>query len=964
MSKKEEKGQIAKGVISSVGWFVSTIWILFIVSAFFTLMYMSNVIFFRCKLLPFWVVGTSTIIAILGVVTLQIYFYEHVGIMSSLLKKKVDDASGVNKRAPYKTDMPSVGDMENYSLLSGDVNNSINGNGTVKNSSKVVGRVKCFVCWSIRSFCVVIGLLGSLVVLASLGGWIALTIKTDVKRYGNLEFEGLLGTAKLTREPQSRVVHIEAENKHDLYFAQGVYSAQERGWQMEFQRRVGQGRLAELVGEGALKTDKQARIIGFYKAAIRSWNETTGEMRDILNAFCDGVNAYNSKFGGNNVESLLFSATPEPWEGQDVLVWLKMMSWGLSANADFESLRLRILADGVSFDRVNELFPFYPEWAETILNQEEMNIKLTKNETDAIERDHQDNSAAYIPKTEERVPVEQQGDSVYDLDNLLHQFAPRASNNWVVSKEKTATGAPLLSNDPHLKFTSPSIWYLAHLKLVDKDSGKVHNVHGSALAGVPGIVIGGNDNITWGVTNTFADNQDLFVIDEIKAGETYKHTSCANNECQYVKRVEKIQVKGGENVTITVLETLYGPVINDAIGVGIKTPVSLLWQSAGPNDRTAETFIDLNYATNWEEFKLALKKLVAPSQNFIFADKDNIGYYAPGRIPRRVKGHTGNFPVMGNGTFDYPGYIPFEELPHVYNPSKGFMASANNRVTPRGYKYKFSMDWPPPYRYRRISQMIQEFNVNMTVNDMRTIHMDANSSLYHEFSFIFKDPSFRKTINAKHNNQLYVEWLENLIKWNGVEEKAPEATLWETIYGKFLSVTKDETSQLRHLHFINFAYLRNIFNPRVHDKNCRTQSCQEFAVDAFCSSVDDLMNRFSGEIPGWSTVHKSRFAHAILDQSPFACLASREINNIGGSETVNVGKNSHFPDFISNEGVSYRQIIDVSNMTNSQFMTSPGQSGCMLSKSYDNMIRNWRDGNYLTLDFNDVNGDVQLLHKM
>jgi penicillin amidase len=432
----------------------------------------------------------------------------------------------------------------------------------------------------------------------------------------------------------------------------------ERAWQMEFQRRVGQGRLSEVLGEATLPQDRFLRTWGFYRAAEAAYERLYPEEKEAVDAYAAGVNAFLASGAPLPPGFTLLGFRPEAWTGPDVLVWAKMMSFDLSGNWEEELKRHRLLARGVSPERLLELMPPYPEDAPTILRAEDLPLPIKREEAPSA---------------------------------LLQMAPPRhmeASNNWVVAGSRTATGKPFLADDPHLRLQAPSLWFLMALEAPG------YRAIGASLPGVPGIVIGRNDRIAWGVTNVGADVQDLYLLEEAGGGYRYK-----GQVRSYRVREERIRVKGGREEVFKVRETVYGPVITDALQDPPKTPMALRWVSLDPEDHILMAFLGVNRARDWASFVAALRDYSAPSQNFVYADVEgHIGYIAPGKFPIRKAGHTGMVPVPGNGDWDWLGYRRPEEWPQVLDPPRGYIVTANHKVTPEGFPYALTYDWAEPYR--------------------------------------------------------------------------------------------------------------------------------------------------------------------------------------------------------------------------------------------------------------------------
>ena len=441
------------------------------------------------------------------------------------------------------------------------------------------------------------------------------------------------------------VPHIFAGTAADAYFGLGYAHAQDRLWQLEVQRRVGAGRLSEVLGTATLDLDKFFRTLGLARAAAQSLVAVDDATRAVLGAYAAGVNAFLATRNGLLPPEFLIlcAPAPEPWSAVDSIVVLKLMTWQLSMNWRDELLRAR-LADRLAPDRIDELWPTYPA-----------------------------DAPATLPDL-----------STSMLDALWARTPPgpgpgAGSNNWAVAGARSASGKPLLANDPHLGLSAPGPLYLAHL------SAPGFDLVGATLPGLPNIVLGHNGRIAWSLTTTGADTQDLFVERPDPADAARYLTP--DGPLPFEARREVIAVRGAADVEITVRESRHGPIVSDVIDdAGNGEPLALRWTALDADDTSPQGLLKLDTAQDWDAFLDATRDIHAPQQNVVYADVDgNIGFYAPARVPIRKAGD-GSVPVPGwTGDHDWTGYIPFDELPHSLNPSRSVIVTANNRIVPDGY---------------------------------------------------------------------------------------------------------------------------------------------------------------------------------------------------------------------------------------------------------------------------------------
>ncbi|WP_234554473.1 penicillin acylase family protein [Thermus caliditerrae] len=744
-----------------------------------------------------------------------------------------------------------------------------------------------------------LGLVLGVVLLAALG--VYLTLRASLPQVeGRIALKGLSTPVEVVRDRWG-VVRVRAASLEDLFFAQGFVHAQERLWQMEFQRRVGQGRLAEVLGEAALPQDRFLRTWGFYRAAESAYERLYPEEKRVVDAYVAGVNAFLESGAPLPPEFRLLSFRPEPWTGPDVLVWAKMMSFDLSMNWEEELLRHRLLARGVSPERLLELLPPYPEDAPTILQAEDLGLPLKREEAPAA---------------------------------LLRLAPPRfleASNNWVVSGSRTATGKPFLANDPHLGLQAPSLWFLMALEAPG------YRVIGATLPGVPGIVIGRNERIAWGVTNVGADVQDLYLLEDVE-GKGYRYKG---QVVPYRVREERIQVRGGKEVVLRVRETHYGPVITDALQDPPKIPMALRWVSLDEEDHILMAFLGVNRARNWLEFTEALRHYSAPSQNFVYADVDgNIGYIAPGKFPIRREGHTGMVPVPGNGEWDWQGYRKPEDWPQVLNPKEGLVVTANHKVTPQGFPYALTYDWAEPYRAERIREMLLA-KEKLSLEDMKAIQMDQKSLLLRDFRPVLE---LLNPLSERSRT-----WRERLLAWDGMADRASEEALVFALW--YTELTRLPEKEVGEAYWDEPRYLLKAL--REGDPNCDQpgtefrETCLDFAALALERALD---RKEALRARSWGEVHQATFPHAVLTHTPLKRLTDRRVPFGGDRYTVNVGP--FVPQSLQmTHGPSYRQIVDLSDPEASLFIHPMGQSGHFLSPHYADLLPLWQRGAYLPMRF-------------
>ncbi|MDR5693927.1 MAG: penicillin acylase family protein [Armatimonadota bacterium] len=728
---------------------------------------------------------------------------------------------------------------------------------------------------------------------------------------GSVRVQGLQAEVQVIRDRWG-IPHIFAQNERDLFFAQGYVHAQDRLWQMELSRRVASGRLSEIFGEVTLDTDRFFRTLGLRRVAEEEVRLLNPQQREILEAYSAGVNAYITTHRRRlPLEFTILRLTPEPWTPADSLVFGKLMSWVLGGNWKAELLRAALIAR-FGEEGAKKLLPPYPEDAPIIVPEE---------------------ARAYYQAVHP--------DALWAVPGSLPSTGI-GSNNWVVAGSRTATGAPLLANDPHLEGQMPSIWYEAHLV------GGRFDVIGATFAGVPGVIIGHNRHIAWGVTNVGPDVQDLY-LERLHPNDPTRYLFRGNWEPLRIVR-EEIRVKGrAEPFLEEVRLTRHGPILNNVIE-GLPGYVALRWTALQPN-RLYEAVIGINLARNWQEFREALRKWAVPSQNFIYADiQGNIGYQMPGLVPIRAKGN-GLVPVPGwTGEYEWVGFIPFEELPSRFNPKRGYIITANNRVPPPRYRYFISAEWDPGFRAKRIEQLLTE-KEKLDIPDFQRIQRDVLSLVARIVL-----PRLEKLNPQDPKAQKALELLKG---WDGL--LSPESTagaVYEAFMVKLPEVLFKDVLGKEVYDVYRKAYWLQV--PATLDllgdpPSGWWQGDQGKVLEkALAAAYEELEERL-GKDPKqwrWGTLHQPRFTHALGRLPVLAWIFNATPPPTGGDGfTVNNGGYDPDRPFRQTIVASYRQILDLADWDRSLAMHTTGQSGLPFHRHYRDFVSLWAKGEYHPLLF-------------
>ncbi|GAA1998236.1 penicillin acylase family protein [Microbacterium ulmi] len=557
---------------------------------------------------------------------------------------------------------------------------------------------------------------------------------------GEVTAAGLDDTVTVQRDVLG-IPSITADTTHDLFYAQGYVHAQDRFWEMDFRRHVTSGRVSELFGQSQLGTDMFLRTLGWHEIAAQEVEALGETERSYYDAYTDGVNAYLSDHDGAAV-SLEYAVLGlqnsdyeiEKWTPADSVAWLKAMAWDLRSNVESETERA-LLAPDYTAAQLAELYPSYPFDRNPVIVP-----KITAVQPAG--------AASGAEQGVETAAVEwTQVDGVIEAVSALVGDAGEGigSNSWVVSGDLTDTGLPLLANDPHLGASLPSVWHQIglHCRVVSETCP--FDVAGFGFSGVPGVVIGHNASIAWGLTNLTTDVTDLY-LEKVDGDAYWRDGSLVPLE----QRTETIEVAGGEDVALEIRSTVHGPIISGltddftaiaddpyAGSRGVSAPpsdalegeyaVSLQWTALAPGTTPSAIFA-LNVAQDFAGFREAARKFDVPAQNLVYADvAGNIGYQAPGRLPIRGAGD-GSLPQPGwDSAYDWRGYIPFDELPVSYNPPEGYIVTANNAIVDTSYPYLLTDDWDYGWRAARITDLIQRKSAagKLTASDLRDIQADT-----------------------------------------------------------------------------------------------------------------------------------------------------------------------------------------------------------------------------------------------
>jgi penicillin G amidase len=738
----------------------------------------------------------------------------------------------------------------------------------------------------------------------------------------DLPLQGLHAPVEVYRDSFA-IPHVYARDMHDLYLATGYLLASDRLWQMDMLRHVTEGRLSEIFGEKFVGTDLILRSLRFSLKSQKILSAADTASLEALNAFADGVNQY-IRANAHHLppEFGILKYKPEEWKPEQSLNMIGYMAWDLKAG--WSEILLNEIQKRVDSLRYRQLLP-----------------DLTREQP-----------AVYSEVKTKSNPVSVVPDLLLHT-GLLQELGADVldgSNNWAVSGSKSSTGMPLLANDMHLGLNIPGIWYQMH----QVTEGGM-NVTGLVLPGAPVIICGHNDSIAWGMTNTYVDNLDFYEekINPADSSQYEFNGEWKNFEMQKVI----IKISNGTQIERELRFTHRGAVVSAFKDFPGKV-VSMHWVGDEMSNEFRSVLL-LNKASNWNDFTGALRTFTSISQNIVYADKKgNIGLYCAAGVPIRKRDIS--FGVLPGQTdeYDWKGYVPFDQLPHLFNPAQGFVASANNRTASADYPYHIGTWYSLPSRYERITEMLEDKKI-LSADDFKAIQNDQHSSLAEKYM-----PAMLKALESfsgwNDNEKKALDLIKN---WDySMDKKSGAAAIFENMYLQLIKCTfADELGS----EFVDFngvtSISRNAMDQLIERKDSpwfddiatpnKKESINDDIVCSFRAAVSDLEKQMGTDLQTWEwgKIHHLVLAHPLasvkildrifnLNRGPYA---------VGGSfHTVSPYSYDANKPFESNHGSSHRHIFDVANWDNSFTVIPTGNSGIPASRHYCDQTEMYLEGQY------------------
>ncbi len=757
---------------------------------------------------------------------------------------------------------------------------------------------------------------------------------------GTLVIAGLSAPVEVVRDREG-VPHIFAKTTEDLYVALGFVHGQDRLWQMELQRRTGQGRLSEIFGERTFGTDVFLRTLDLYGHSERAIAGLPEDAKTALEAYARGVNAFMTRGIGwleprLPPEFLMLRHRPEAWQPADSVVVIKLMALQLSTNINHELLRLALAAQGLTSAEIEDLMPL-----------------------DATDRPPPMPEIAGLYPLRRGATAQRRADAATLVDDLI---ASGASNNWVVSGARTTSGKPLLANDPHLRLAAPAVWYLAHLAL-ERPGEDVANVTGASLPGVPLVVLGRGDNIAWGFTNTGPDVQDIF-IEKVNPDNPREYQT-PQGWRPFVVEEMAIAVKGVGVRKVERRRTRHGPVLpgfyRNLEGLLASNHVAALqWTALSDEDTTVAAGMFDPSMRSIGAYMERMRLFAVPMQSMVLADATGkIGLIAPGRVPVRDPRNkvAGRAPVPGwDESYDWKGFLKYEDLPRVDDANVGAIGTANARIVEPNYPHHLTYDWDPPFRQQRIKELIFDRDKH-DMDSMRAAQADVLSPALAKLQPLM-------IAAAQAGGSVDDAVLDQLTTWDAVmRADRPEPLIFAAwVREAVRAIYRDDLGPVfdRYFDFRATALIRLLEGHAKGRDWCddRTtperESCGAVLAVALNRALRELDFRYGPDRAKWLW-GPAHYAHG--EHRPFGAVArlasyfNVEVPTPGGDYTLNRGKMdfAEEPPFANRHASSFRAIYDFADLDRSLYIHTTGQSGNPMSPFYRSFADRWAKGEYIEI---------------
>jgi penicillin amidase len=741
---------------------------------------------------------------------------------------------------------------------------------------------------------------------------------------GQITLPGLKEPVEVLRDRWG-VPHIYAKNADDLFFAQGFVAAQDRLFQLDMWRRIARGEMAEIMGPQAVEGDRFARLLRYRGDMDAEWSGYSPDTKRIATAFTNGINACIDHTGKRlPIEFQILGFAPGKWRPEDVLG--RMSGIIMTGNIQREIARARLIA-ALGVERTRQLFP-----------------------TDPV--------TPFAPAPGlDLAGINDRILAGYKVATKALQFKPikTESNNWVVSGERSLSGKPLLASDPHRAITLPSLRYLVHLHAPG------WNVIGAGEPGLPGVALGHNEHIAWGITIVGTDQADLYV-EEIDGKDPNRYKTDSGLERFRVVK-EKVKVKGKEEpIEVELRYSRHGPVIFQ--DKKRNRAYALKWVGSEPGSAAYLGGLAVARAKNWPGFLKALESWKIPSLNFVYADVDgNIGWVANGLTPIR-KNHDGLLPVPGRGGYEWQGFLPVKDQPQLFNPAAGAIATANHNILPADYKHKIAFDWAPGYRFERVQQRL---------NAKKKFSLDEFRDIQHESTSLPGQVLVRLVKSVDMKDAKLEPFVKLLAGWDGVLSRDAAAgplhaawimelqeSLYKTHVSKDLLASAKAVGNMRVLLTALEKADSNWFGDNPKEERDR------MLRSTFARAVEKIKTRLGSDPAKWSwgKLHMATFKHPLASMGS-AYEKAFNLGPVGRSgDALTPNNTRHDENFRQLHGATYRQVFDLADWDRGLATSAPGQSGQPGSPHYGDLLPLWAEGQYFPLAFSRAKVEEVTQHRL
>jgi penicillin amidase len=729
---------------------------------------------------------------------------------------------------------------------------------------------------------------------------------------GKLKAPGLEQPVSVLRDRWG-VAHIYAQSQHDLFFAQGFVAAQDRLFQMELWKRSGEGRLAEILGPSALLRDVNARLLRYRGNMKLEYESYSPDTESILRAFTDGINTYIRGLAapgspGLPLEFQLAGFRPQLWQPEDCLN--RMAAFSMTGNAFSELLHAQVVAK-IGVHRASQLLDLDPK----VMLDPAPGADLTGLSPALLK---------HLVGSDVRIEFAGQN--------------TEGSNNWTVAGKLTISGKPILANDPHRVIAVPSLRYIVHLV------GPGWNVIGVGEPGLPGVAAGHNQHIAWGFTVFGIDQQDLY-IEELNPSDLLQYKTERGWERMRVER-ESFGIKDGPNVEVTLKFTRHGPVLwEDG-----KRALALRWVGGEPGTAGYLGSLAVDRAENWAQFESAMERWKVPSENIVYADHEgNIGEHSIGLAPLR-KNWTGLLPMPGAAGYEWAGFVPMSDLPKHFNPAQAFIATANQKMIPEGFRYPIGYEWSAPYRFHRIEQLLLQSTNGahkLDVTEMEKLQTDVVSLPARELLEILKSAGVQNSTEARRL----------LLTWNGsLSADSAAGALYEVWLRRLRRTVAEKVAPPDVAPLLGAwsltLLMKHLSAPSVAVFGEHPVEARDRLLDETLQQAWQEMKQIQGQEASrwaWGRLHTMRFRHPLdLVAGSADLLDLGPVSRPGDGTTINA---TGFGDetFEQADGASYREILDLNDWDHSAAINTPGQSGQPGSMHYSDLLSLWSEEKYFPL---------------